>query len=162
MQRMSQLLANMQVLNLDSRMVKNLQWVCVVFLYRPLKIWSFGISIRKIYQTQNGLDSILMIALESSRSIGSVALLWRNAKRKCKFANKRVQANAHHSKWLRPGFTLHFVFRQSKATEPMWYVLSFKYIKSFTTFYTIKSPKLIFRWLHIPIHLPSVRRFWKQ
>ena len=50
---------------------------------------------------------------------GSVALLWRNAKHTCKFANKRAQANAHCSKWLSPGFTLHFVFRQSKATEPI-------------------------------------------
>ena len=48
--------------------------------------------------------------------IGSLALLWQNAKCKSKFANKCVQANAHRWKWLSPGFTLHFAFRQSKAT----------------------------------------------
>ena len=74
MQRMSQLLANMQVLNLDSRMVKNSEcalYFFTVHLRFDLLVYVF----RKIYQTQNGLDSILMIALESSRSIGSVALL---------------------------------------------------------------------------------------
>ena len=30
--------------------------------------------------------------------IGSVALLWRNAKSKCKFANKHTQANERRSK----------------------------------------------------------------
>ena len=40
---------------------------------------------------------------------GSVGLLWWNAK--CKFAKK------HLSKKLSPGFTLHFAFRQSKATD---------------------------------------------
>ena len=50
----------------------------------------------------------------------SVALLWQIEKRKCKckLANKHTQANTHRSKWLSPGFTLHFVFCQSKATEP--------------------------------------------
>ena len=61
-----------------------------------------------------------MFALKpaSCMNIGSVALLWRNAERKCKFANKCVQANAHCSKWLSPGFTLSFAFCQTKATDP--------------------------------------------
>ena len=52
--------------------------------------------------------------------LGSVALLWwQNLNEcKCKFANKCMQANTHHSKWQSPRFTLHFVFCQSKATEP--------------------------------------------
>ena len=49
---------------------------------------------------------------------GSVALLWPKAKCKCKFANKCAQAKTQHSKWLSPGFTLHFTFCQSKATDP--------------------------------------------
>ena len=44
---------------------------------------------------------------------GSIALLWRNVKCKCKFANKFAQTNEHRS-----GFTLCFAFRQSKATDP--------------------------------------------
>ena len=65
--------------------------------------------------------------------IRSVALLWWN--RKCKFANKRAQANAHRSKWplhwnwLSLGFTLHFAFPQSKATEPMPYYCIFIAVK---------------------------------
>ena len=38
---------------------------------------------------------------------------------KCKFADKHAQANTHHSKCLSPGFALHIVFCQSKATDPM-------------------------------------------
>ena len=30
--------------------------------------------------------------------LGSIALLWRNAKCKCKFANKRTQGKEHRSK----------------------------------------------------------------
>ena len=58
---------------------------------------------------------------------GSVALLWRNAKCKCKykFANKCAQANIHNSKWLILGFTLHFAFHQSRATDPL---LRWRYI----------------------------------
>ena len=56
---------------------------------------------------------------------GSVAILWRNAKRKCKFADKRAQANVHCSKWLSLGFTLHFAFCQNKATEPLAALLYF-------------------------------------
>ena len=41
--------------------------------------------------------------------IGSIALLWQNAK--CKFADKHV--------WLSLGFTLCFTFRQSKATDTL-------------------------------------------
>ena len=41
----------------------------------------------------------------------------QKCKRKCKFTNKRMQANNHRSKELSPWFTLRFAFRQSKATD---------------------------------------------
>ena len=58
--------------------------------------------------------------------MGSVALLWQNTK--CKFANKRVHVNVHHSTWLViPGFTLHYPFRHSKATDPWCPCIFFVY-----------------------------------
>ena len=70
-----------------------------------------------------------------SRHYGSVALLWQNTKGKCKFANKRVQANGHRSKWLSPGFALHFELRQSKATEEPMYV----YLSIFTNTFIFRE-----------------------
>ena len=42
---------------------------------------------------------------------GGFALLWWNAKCKCKFANKHTQANKHNSKWQSQdlNYVLHFV-----------------------------------------------------
>ena len=64
---------------------------------------------------------------------GSVALLWQNTKCKCKFANKRAEADAHPSKWLSLGFTLHFTFCQSKATDPTSTVKHKRMIMGITT-----------------------------
>ena len=49
-----------------------------------------------------------------------IALLWRNATCKCKFtiiSTNRLTSTTQND-YLSPGFTLHFVFRQSKATDP--------------------------------------------
>ena len=41
----------------------------------------------------------------------------------CKFAHEHVQANAHHSKWLSPRFTLRFAFYQSTTTQSLFVTL---------------------------------------
>ena len=44
-----------------------------------------------------------------------------------------AQADAHHSKWLSLGFTLHLMFRQSKATDPTATVKHKRMIMGITT-----------------------------
>ena len=87
-------------------------------------------------------------------SVALLALLWRNAKCKCKFANKH---GAHRlMSIVFRGFTLRFAFRQSKATDPIFLKCKNLPITCFFVYQKYRSDFLT--WYLITSHCSEIRR----